>query len=208
MSLMSKFWMCLLLFCVAEVNAATPPAAGNCVSCHGARGEGNAALGAPPLAGQHAAYLAHQLNAFKSGQRAYDPEDKSGGIMRNVASTLSAAEITELSEYFSNLPVAAHITPAHLDAGVARGKELFRTSCASCHGVHGQGYPQMKAPSLKMLGGWYVERQLDSYSKGWRGDSEQADQPAVWMRSIATNVSNPADIAALVHYLDSLASSP
>jgi len=38
------------------------------MTCHGAKGEGNAAL--PRLAGQHTAYIKRQLEAFASNARA------------------------------------------------------------------------------------------------------------------------------------------
>ncbi len=59
-----------------------------CGACHGAHGEGSQALGAPPIAGQDAAYLARQLANFKSGKRGYHPDDKGGAGMRAVANAL------------------------------------------------------------------------------------------------------------------------
>ena len=66
--------LALLLFAAANAQAAEAPSTeilAGCAACHGANGQGNQALGAPPLAGQDAAYLARQLNNFKAGRRGY-----------------------------------------------------------------------------------------------------------------------------------------
>ena len=51
--------------CVALADESAPAAYATCVACHGAVGEGNAALNAPALAGQQAAYLERQLQPFQ-----------------------------------------------------------------------------------------------------------------------------------------------
>lgn len=48
----------------------------SCAACHGARGEGNAELGAPPLAGTDADYLARQLRNFRKGIRGREGDEK------------------------------------------------------------------------------------------------------------------------------------
>ncbi|WP_294736505.1 c-type cytochrome [uncultured Pseudomonas sp.] len=69
-----------------------------CVSCHGPAGVG---IGDafPPLAGQSAAYLAAQLNAWRSGTRHNDPND----LMGHVAKSLSAEEVQAVATYFASL---------------------------------------------------------------------------------------------------------
>lgn len=52
----------------------------SCSSCHGANGLGNA--GNPPLAGQPAPYLAHQLAAWASGERYGDANGTMTAISR------------------------------------------------------------------------------------------------------------------------------
>ncbi|MDA1371047.1 MAG: c-type cytochrome [Proteobacteria bacterium] len=59
-----------------------------CATCHGNDGEGNAALGAPALAGQNDWYLVTQLKNFKAGYRGNLPEDGYGQQMRLMAQTL------------------------------------------------------------------------------------------------------------------------
>ena len=78
-------------------NAANGVAA--CSACHGPAGAGNAQANFPSLSGQGAAYVAKALKDFRSGARANDM----GGMMRDVASKLSDAEIDAVSSYVEGL---------------------------------------------------------------------------------------------------------
>jgi cytochrome c553 len=69
-----------------------------CAGCHGPAGTGLPAE-FPRLAGQHAEYTEAQLKLFRSGERANDPN----GMMRDVASKLSDAEIKALADYIAGL---------------------------------------------------------------------------------------------------------
>ncbi len=77
-------------------NATGVPA---CMACHGPRGSGNPAAGYPALGGQHAVYVARQLDAYRTGERATD----GNAIMRTIAAHLSAAEIEAVSSYIEGL---------------------------------------------------------------------------------------------------------
>src|SRR5579872_995716 len=68
-----------------------------CVTCHGARGEGNAANGFPRLAGLPAAYIRAQLSTFADGQR-------ENPVMAPIARVLSADEAQADSLYYAGLP--------------------------------------------------------------------------------------------------------
>lgn len=196
--------LALLLIAGVNVLAAEPPSAemlAGCAACHGAEGEGKQALGAPPLAGQDAAYLARQLNNFKAGRRGYAEQDLAGRHMRSFASGLGEQGIASLSAHFAGLP-AVRLSVA---AGAAEpnGKALYADTCAQCHGQQAEGSPQMQAPNLRILGGWYIDQQLAGYVQGWRGAEAHSDIQGMWMRSIATHVS-PAQQPALVAYIESL----
>jgi cytochrome c553 len=69
-----------------------------CSACHGPNGSGMPSQ-FPRLAGQIADYTAAQLRAFRSGERANDPNR----MMRAVADKLSDREITAVAEYISGL---------------------------------------------------------------------------------------------------------
>lgn len=69
-----------------------------CTACHGPSGAGVPAQ-FPRLAGQYAEYTAAQLKAFRTGERANDPNR----MMRGVAEKLSDREIAAVAEYISGL---------------------------------------------------------------------------------------------------------
>lgn len=69
-----------------------------CTACHSPNGAGIPAQ-FPRVAGQYAEYTAAQLKAFRSGERANDPNR----IMRMVTEKLSDQEIAAVAEYISGL---------------------------------------------------------------------------------------------------------
>lgn len=72
-----------------------------CVQCHGSMGAG-VGPAFPALAGQSALYLENQLRAWQQGTRPPGPL----GLMKVIASKLSAADIQAVAAYFSTLPAS------------------------------------------------------------------------------------------------------
>jgi len=77
-------------------NAANGLAA--CAGCHSPNGAGIPAQ-YPRLASQHAEYVAAQLKAFRTGDRANDPLE----MMQSIAVKLTDKDIAALAEYISGL---------------------------------------------------------------------------------------------------------
>ncbi len=75
----------------------------NCVSCHGQKGEGNAAMNGPRLAGLDAAYLDRQLANYQSGARGAHPDDPWGASMVPLAKQLDADTGAALTAYIASL---------------------------------------------------------------------------------------------------------
>ncbi len=69
-----------------------------CAGCHGATGAGLPAQ-YPRLAGQHAEYTEAQMKAWRSGERANDPNK----MMRMIAIKMTDAEIKAVSDYIAGL---------------------------------------------------------------------------------------------------------
>lgn len=69
----------------------------SCASCHGADGRGNA--GNPPLAGQSARYLTHQLDAWAKGERYGD----GGAAMMAISRSLHPADRQAVAAYAASL---------------------------------------------------------------------------------------------------------
>jgi len=70
-----------------------------CAACHGPEGRGNVAADYPVVSGQWPQYLRTQLEMFRSGERANDPN----GMMRNAVDNLSDEEIRAVAEYMAGL---------------------------------------------------------------------------------------------------------
>ncbi len=185
-----------------------------CAACHGADGNGSEADAKfPKLAGQTIAYLAAQLDAFRSGARASD-------VMTPQATDLSDAQIAGLARFYSRQPVKPDtVTDKAL---AARGEEVFFTSrrgvpaCAACHSaagraptgmMHGQGMMGGMMGGMGMMGNMadvpnlvgqraaYVVLQLDAFAAGTR--------PASVMGAIASAL-DEGDRKAVAAYLSGL----
>ena len=82
-----------------------------CINCHGPEG-----AGLPPaypyLVGQTAEYLAHQLRAWKSGERSGDPQD----IMAEISRRLTDEDIRAVSAYYASISGGA-VAPVAVNAG-------------------------------------------------------------------------------------------
>lgn len=75
-----------------------------CSACHGARGEGNAALQSPALAARSDWYLVTQLANYKAGLRGGDERDTYGAQMRAIAATLADEKaIADVVAFISTL---------------------------------------------------------------------------------------------------------
>lgn len=77
--------------------ADAPEVAATCVACHGERGAAPIMPSYPVIAGQYEDYLAHSLEAYRSGKR-------KNAIMAGIAGGLSDQDIRELSRYFAQQP--------------------------------------------------------------------------------------------------------
>lgn len=73
--------------------------AATCAQCHGTDGHPPAGSAMRPLAGRPAPYLAEQLLAFRSGERA-------GTVMPQIAKGYSDAQVARLAAYFAGVPAA------------------------------------------------------------------------------------------------------
>jgi len=71
-----------------------------CTGCHSPDGVGNEPATFPHLGGQHAAYVAKQLTAFREGERTNDGDSM---IMRSIAAKLSNKDIAAVSSYIEGL---------------------------------------------------------------------------------------------------------
>ena len=175
-----------------------------CISCHGAKGEGNAAAGFPRLAGVNAAYLSEQLSAFANGER-------KSTIMQPFAKLLSSNGRSAVALYFSSLPPPAGIkagdsttiTPSDTGAWIAtRGRwDQGLPACTQCHGPGGMGVGTA-FPPLAGQPAAYLESQLHGWKTGARPPGPMALMPVVVSKLSDTDIS-----AVAAYYAGNVGSS-
>lgn len=66
-----------------------------CANCHGAQAQGNGII--PRLAGQHAAYVVHQLKVIQGNLR-------QSPVMHGIITQLKPDDMTDVAEYLQSLP--------------------------------------------------------------------------------------------------------
>jgi cytochrome c553 len=177
----------------------TPQGVPACATCHGPQGLGNAALGAPLLAGSPQAYLASQLADLAAGRRA-------NALMAPIAKELSAAQQASLASYLSALPPPAIKAPARPNALgetlALDGRDAGRLpACVSCHGPQGMGVGDTFPPLAGQPAG-YIEAQLHAWQDGKRPPG-----PLGLMPAIAKRLSD-GEITAVAEYFASLTPAP
>lgn len=180
---------------VAADSAAGKSKSAVCAGCHGA--DGNSANGVwPILAGQHASYLAKQLNNFKSAERA-------DAIMQGMAAALSEEDIQDIAAYYAS----QKSKPVTFDkALVARGEGIYRggiteisvAACMACHGPDGGGNGPAVYPSLKGQHTDYLALQLKKFRDGTRANDSYSI-----MRSLAARMSDE-EIMAVAAYISAI----
>ncbi len=172
-----------------------------CTACHGANGEGNPALNAPKLSGQHAWYLKRELQNFKNGARGAGDKDVFGKIMAPMAATLADdAAIDNVVAYIKTLPDTP--APPTVTTDVANGQRLYET-CAACHGPDGRGSQATNAPRLKGMSDWYLVHQLKNFKQGVRGGSPK-DMYGPQMAALSEMLTNDSEMSDLAAYINTL----
>lgn len=170
-----------------------------CIACHGSKGEGNAALNAPAIAGQDAAYLERQLQNFRHRRRGTHPSDVFGAQMQAAATAIpNDAAVTQLASQVAKLPKTFNATVA---AGNLRnGNNLYQGKCGACHGGAAEGNPALKAPRLAGLDGAYIKRQFAHFRDGVRGTDPQ-DTPGRQMAMMAKTLATERDLEDIIAFI-------
>ena len=134
---------------------------GSCFICHGAEGESSSEI-FPRLAGQHAQYIAKQLENFKSGKR-------KSTAMADMVAKLNSEDMQALGRYFEKQQHAP-VTPKDTELA-AVGAYIYNhgnkysgvPACSSCHGPEAKG--TVALPRLAGQFASYTETQLKQFNK-------------------------------------------
>ena len=201
-------WARLVLFALAFAVAPAATAAtaqqlyGSCAACHGSRGEGNPAVGAPAIAGQSEAYLQRQLQNFVDGLRGTHKDDTYGVQMRaaNLALLRKPADLASLAKYVAGLPKTSVRPSAKFDA--RNGNNVYQGKCGACHGGRAEGNEAFGAPRLAGLDAAYIARQLKHFRTGIRG-ADARDRHGRQMAMMAALVTTQKDVDDVIGHIQS-----
>lgn len=210
--------ICLALMANADIALAKGDAkTASCSGCHGE--DGNSTMpGFPKLAGQHQAYLAKQLKAFKSGAR-------NSPMMAPLAMGLDDQTIEEIATFYAGNKISGNPAPklpdsddddapaktddqkkAELEALITQGSDLYRngnlsrevSACIACHGPYAEGNKPAAYPSLHSQHADYVIKTLTDFKTGARTSNREN-----MMHMIAAKMTD-ADIKAVAYYISTL----
>lgn len=179
--------------------------AAQCVACHGAKGQGNAALLAPNLTGLEQSYVQRQLTHFRDGIRGADSRDSAGAQMRAVMRGVKGNEvIAQVSAYVDSLAVtgAAH----NPEGNLRNGSNVYNAKCGACHGGKAEGNAHIDAPRLSGQESDYLVRQYSNFKQGLRG-GDPKDRYGQQMKFMADIPMAESDLQDLIAFIHSLAAS-
>ena len=168
-----------------------------CGACHGLGGNGIINPEWPKLAGQHSAYTAGQLKAFKANER-------KNPVMYGQAAGLAEQDMADLAAYFAAQKPVPGL--ASKDA-VKVAEKLYRAgdaqrglpACSGCHGPTGAGQPSALYPRIGGQNASYSANQLKAYKSGERAGGKHAPI----MVAVAAKLTDE-EIAALASYVNGL----
>jgi cytochrome c553 len=167
-------------------------AGGSCFLCHGAQGESTSEA-FPRLAGQHAEYVAKQLEAFKSGQR-------KSSAMNEMVAKRTPDEMVALGKYYEKMSLPRE--EAKDPQLAAMGRYVYHNgnkfsgvpACVSCHGMNAEGAANLPRLATQFSG--YIHTQLKSFNK-----RDRTNDNAV-MHVVAEKMTE-LEMAAVAEYVSS-----
>ena len=137
----------------------------SCAVCHGTSGGGSADGKVPRIAGQHFSVLVKQVVDFRHSLR-WDP------LMEYMADKhllKNPQDIADVAAYASEIET---LPDAYVSVGsgefLSRGAEVYRRSCAGCHGKSGDGNRTAEIPKLAGQNYAYLVRQIHDAVEGRR----------------------------------------
>ena len=170
-----------------------------CAACHGINGEGNPSMHAPRLTLLDSDYLRRQLRNYRQMVRG-GLADFYGWQMNGRAMALPGDRaIRDVTAYIELLP-DTHARDT-LGGDISRGKPLYDNYCASCHGGKAEGIPDLNAPALAGLEGWYQLEQLRKFKDGTRG-SHEADAPGQQMKAAMAPIGDEQAMIDIIDYIN------
>ena len=117
--------------------------------------------------------------------------------------------VKKLSSIIGLMALAAGSIGCHSttpDSGLERGEVLYG-ACISCHKADGSGLDVVGAPSIAGMSQWYVERQLNKFRHGIRGNHHE-DIEGMRMRPMSRTLRHESDVKAVAAYVAQMTPVP
>lgn len=163
-----------------------------CGHCHGIDGN-SLKPDIPNLASQNPAYIVEQVSKFRDGRR-------KSFVMEALAKTFEPEEVVNLAIYFTSQT----LTPQDNDPLLAaKGKRIFDTVCAMCHGANGRGekgYARLAGQKIE-----YVKMTLKRFraNANKANDFDETKRTNARMEQVTQRLSDD-DIEGLANYIAQL----
>jgi cytochrome c oxidase subunit 2 len=158
-------------------------------------------LNAPKISGQSEWYLRKQLENYKSGLRGSHKDDIYGQQMAPMSMVLfNDTAIDNVIAHIQTFP--DNPAPKTIEGDIESGKKTYAV-CAYCHGGNAQGTKAMNAPRMAGMTDWYLQRQLQNFKHGIRGQHPQ-DYYGKQMSFMARILQDDKKIDDLVAYINTL----
>lgn len=197
----------LAVLAVIGVPALADVAAGKssyatCMACHGANGEGNAAMNGPRLTYLETVYVVAQLQKFKAGIRGGADASSTAQQMAGMAGTLADDEaVMNVAAYIDTLDAPANAPTLEGDA--ANGADHYNQFCGACHGATADGNVALNSPRLAGGDDWYLLAQLQAFKAGTRG-AHPEDKTGRQMRAMANLLADEKTMRDVVSFINSI----
>jgi cytochrome c553 len=152
-----------------------------CAGCHGEYGQGGKDGEYPRLAGLPAAFIARQLELFRSRDRENlamvehtDHRQMPDLDIRDISAFLAATELpsqlppvdetaADFNAYERLMATKRVVQIPRADGDPVAGERLYAKECASCHGRDARGRERDAVPMLAGQYTGYLQRQVDKY---------------------------------------------
>lgn len=182
--------------------AAGEVAYSSCAACHGAAGEGNAALKAPSLTHLEPAYIVAQLDKFRSGLRGGSGAEAQAIQMAAMANTLADDQaVIDVAQYIATFADVRNTGTVQGD--VALGADYYNQMCGACHGPAAEGNSALSSPALAGADDWYLLDQLTAFRTGKRG-THADDRSGRQMRAMSGVLPSEQAVKDVVAFIGSL----
>lgn len=175
----------------------------SCTPCHGQAGLGDAAIGAPEIAGLPRWYVAAQLVKFQGSLRGAHPDDAAGQRMRPMARSLyRPGDVESVAEYVATL-TPGHPHPTLTRGDAAAGETRYTSICTTCHGPDAAGNEALGAPPLRHQTDWYMLAQLVKFKGGLRG-AHPDDATGAQMAAMSQTLEDSTAMYDVIAYIRTL----